>query len=61
MLNVVNNWWARASFSTKEKITGFRRIDFTPDDGYQEFLDACDKWWDWMTLENKVFYYQMYN
>lgn len=61
MLNVVNNWWANVSFDTMEEITGFRMVDFCSEDGYQEFVDACNDWWDWMTLDNKIIYYQMYN
>lgn len=60
MLNTVNNWWANVSFDTMEEITGFRMADFSPEDGYQEFVDACNDWWDWIDLDNKIIYYQMY-
>jgi hypothetical protein len=59
--DIVNGWWATASFETMEEITGFRMIDFSPEDDYQEFVEACNDWWNWLTLYNKTIYYQMYN
>jgi hypothetical protein len=59
--DIVNGWWATASFETMEEITGFRMIDFSTEDGYQEFVEACDDWWNWLPLYNKTIYYQMYN
>lgn len=59
--DVIKDWWANVPFDTMEEITGFRMVDFYPEDGYQEFVDACNDWWDWLTLDNKIIYYQMYN
>ena len=59
--DVIKEWWASAPFDIMEAITGFRMVDFSPEDGYQEFVEACNDWWDWLTLDNKIIYYQMYN
>lgn len=59
--DAIKDWWANVPFDTMEAITGFRRIHFSPEDGYQEFVDACNDWWNWLTLESKIIYYQMYN
>ena len=61
MRNIVNNWWLNVPFDIMEEVTGFRMIDFSSEDGYQEFVEACNDWWDWLTLDNKIIYYQMYN
>ena len=58
---IIKNWWASVSFETMEEITGFRMIDFSPECGYQEFVEACNDWWNWLTPDNKIIYYQMYN
>lgn len=58
---IIKNWWASVSFETMEEITGFRMIDFSPEGGYREFVEACNDWWNWLTPDNKIIYYQMYN
>ena len=50
---VVNEWWADSSFREMEKITGFRMTDFNSEDGYQEFVDACDEWWNKLSFGEK--------
>lgn len=60
MLDIVNNWWSNVPFYIKEEITGFRMIDFSTENVYREFVEACNEWWDWLTLDNKILYYQMY-
>ncbi|MFS2717026.1 hypothetical protein AAH068_19150 [Bacteroides uniformis] len=37
-------WWENTDFPTMERITGCRQTDFSPEDGYQEFVDACNEW-----------------
>lgn len=50
---VVNDWWGDCSFREMEKITGFRMTDFDPEDGYKEFVDVCDEWWNKLSFEEK--------
>jgi hypothetical protein len=38
----VKQWWGETDFRQMELITGFRQLDFEPDEGYQAFVDACD-------------------
>ena len=47
-------WWENTDFPTMERITGCRQTDFSPEDGYQEFVDACNEWWNELpALEKK--------
>ena len=41
-----NKWWNETDFVQMERITGFRQIDFDAEDGYQDFVDACDTYWN---------------
>lgn len=50
---VVNAWWGDCSFREMEKITGFRMTDFNSEDGYQEFVDVCDEWWNKLSFGEK--------
>jgi len=54
---VVNEWWGNCGFREMEMITGFQMTDFDPEDGYQEFVDACDEWWDKLPLKEKIAWY----
>jgi hypothetical protein len=58
---VVNKWWVDAPFGVMEKITGYRKDDFSSEDGYQEFVDACDAWWDKLPFSKKKEYYIGWN
>jgi hypothetical protein len=48
-----NKWFQNADFPTMEKITGYRQSDFSPEDGYQDFVDACEDWWGELSTEEK--------
>jgi hypothetical protein len=50
----LNKWWCNTDFTEMEKITGFRQLDFNPEDGYQDFVDVCDNWWEKSTSEFKL-------
>jgi hypothetical protein len=50
-------WWGLTDFETMERITGYSQADFSPEDGYQDFVDACDAWWDWIDEQDKIDYY----
>jgi len=49
-----NDWWGGTDFKEMERITGYRQLDFDPEDGYQAFVDACDKWWNEQTPDEKI-------
>jgi hypothetical protein len=49
----LDEWWGLCGFKEMEFITGFRQIDFSPEDGYQDFVDACDEWWDKLKISEK--------
>jgi hypothetical protein len=60
-LPVANNWWNDTDFIQMEKITGFRQIDFDPEDGFQSFVDACDTYWDQLDDNEKLILWEKYN
>lgn len=54
MLPNAQRWWCQSDFQQMERITGYRQDDFSPEDGYQAFVDACDKWWEILSTEEKI-------
>lgn len=54
----VDSWFGHLDFKEMERITGFGQEDFPSDEGYQEFVDACENWWDRHTRPQKL---AMYN
>lgn len=46
-------WWSDTDFREMERITGFCQDDFSPEDGYQEFVDACNNWWKAKSYDEK--------
>lgn len=58
--NTLNEWWGTQGFRDMEIITGFRQSDFNPEDGYQDFVDACDEWWNSLSYADKLFIYNDY-
>ena len=59
--NTLEEWWGDQGFRDMERITGFRQSDFNPADGYQDFVDACDEWWDSLSYTDKVSIYKNFN
>lgn len=59
--NKLNLWWNSLDFETMEKITNFCPYDFSEEDGYQDFVDACDEFWDELPYTEKLEIYEMYN
>ena len=49
-----DEWWAGLDFRTMEEITGLKETDYSPEDGSQAFVDACDAWWNSFSDLNKV-------
>ena len=41
----MQEWWGSLDFKEMERISGFRQDVFSPEDGYQDFVDACNNWW----------------
>ena len=58
---IVNEWWGQTEFWQMENITGFRQYDFSPEEGYQDFVDACDEWWDNLSFVDKRAIYMDWN
>lgn len=50
---IVNEWWGNCDFNTMEYITGYCQDNFSPEYGYQDFVDACDAWWNNLSFEDK--------
>lgn len=50
---VVDEWWEGCDFREMEMITNFRMTDFNSEDGYQEFVDVCDEWWNKLPFSEK--------
>ena len=46
-------WWGDTDFPTMEKVTGYRQDDFSPNEGYQDFVDACNRWWEAKSYNEK--------
>lgn len=41
----MDDWWNSIEPSQKERIANLHRQDFPPENGCQEFTDACKQWW----------------
>ncbi len=57
---MLNNWWGQVDFREMEKISKYRQSDFSPEDGCQDFVDACDEWWQGLNKAEKMRYYCSY-
>ncbi len=49
----MQEWWGSTDFKQMERITDFRQFDFSPEDGCQGFVDACNNWWNDRTYDEK--------
>ena len=54
LLQNLDEWWHGLDFRQMERITGYRQDDFDPEDGYQDFVDICDNWWESLSIEEKT-------
>ena len=61
VLAEAGQWWRAAGFEKMARITGLRQYEFNPEDGYQEFVDACDSFWKNLTREEKISIRKTYN
>ena len=57
----MEEWWNGLEFIVMERITGFRQVDFSPEDGCQEFVDTCDEWWDEKSYDEKRMIWKEYH
>ena len=49
-----NKWWDETDFEQMALITGLRQHEFDAEDGYQEFVDACDNYWYQLNNSEKI-------
>ena len=55
MNDSINPWWDNeTSVDVREKITGLAQKDFDPQEDYRAFREACDRWWNTKTNEEKI-------
>ncbi|MDR2191293.1 MAG: hypothetical protein LBO62_00220 [Endomicrobium sp.] len=43
-----------------EKITGYKQDNFNSEDGYQDFVDVCERYWKALPKEDKLEKYKEY-
>jgi hypothetical protein len=58
---VYDQWWYSADFETMEQVSRYRQGGFDPEEGYQAFVDACDKWWETLSVSEKKEFYKQYS
>lgn len=51
--NKLQEWWGNLTFEEMESITGFQQDDFSPEEGYQDFVDTCDEFWNKLSYAEK--------
>lgn len=57
----MNDWFNGTDFRTMEKMFDLRHEDFDEEDGYQAFVDECEKRWEALSYESKRCLYNVYN
>lgn len=58
---MLEEWFYNLSFNELENITRLKQQDFSPKDGFQEFVDACHDWWKNSDMFTKIFTYEKSN
>lgn len=61
VLSKAGQWWRATDFMEMARITGLRQYEFSPEDGYQEFVDACNNYWKKLTREEKITIWEINN
>ena len=54
----VQAWWDELEFEHLIRITGYHPTDFNPEDGYQDFVDACNDYWNELDEFDKMRIYR---
>ncbi len=57
----LDEWWGNCDFKTMEFVTGYCQYTFSPEDGYQDFVDACDEYWNKLNCKQKLSLYREFN
>ena len=57
----LDEWFNSLDFVTMERITRLRQSEFSPKDGYQDFVDACEYWWKNTQQVEKEYIYNTHN
>ncbi len=57
----LNEWWGNCGFDEMADILGYKFYEFSPEDGYQEYVDFCDNWWNSLTYNQKLSVYKDHN
>ena len=60
-LEEADEWFCEADFDMMERISGKKRDDYSAEDGYQDFVDAVEEWWNGLDDEKKVDIYRKNN
>jgi hypothetical protein len=54
----LDSWWGQLGFDEMKRITGLDYRYFSPEDGYQEYVDISNKLWQNKSFEDKL---EIYN
>lgn len=55
MKETINPWWDNeTTIEDREKMTGLAQKDFDPKEDYRAFREACGRWWNAKTNEEKI-------
>jgi hypothetical protein len=54
-------WFNTIDFVTMERITRLRQSNFSHENSYQSFVDACEQWWHETPQAEKEYIYHTYN
>ena len=57
----LDKWFNQQDFETLEEITGYNLLDFDPEDGYEEFVEACHDYWNDLPHHLKEGYFEIYD
>ena len=57
-LEDADEWFCGIDFDMMERISGKRRDDYSDEDGYQDFVDAVEEWWNSRLDQEKVEIYK---
>ena len=57
----LDEWWGLCDFKTMEFVTGYCQHTFSPEDGYQAFVEAGDEYWNKLNCKQKLSLYREFN
>jgi hypothetical protein len=59
--NKLDLWFGSLNFVTIERITRLRQSNFSYENGYQSFVDACEQWWHETPQVEKEYIYSYFS